>query len=82
MANLFIGDISDDLLKQLKMLVAQEGITLKQLVVPLLEHAVNSTPLVYKVVSSEPTHNLRVSRDSSGGGYDFTVEPQKKVRKP
>lgn len=47
MANLFIGKIDAELLRKLKVKGAQEGITLKDLVVPLLEMAVNSKPVVY-----------------------------------
>ena len=46
MANLFIGGIDSALLKALKVKCAQEGITLKQLVVPLLEMLADSKPIV------------------------------------
>ena len=40
--------LDDELKRQLDIKCATEGITLKALIVPLLEHAVNSQPVKYK----------------------------------
>jgi hypothetical protein len=48
MASIYIRDVDDRLVRELRMKALSDGITLKALVVPLLEHAVNSNPVEYK----------------------------------
>jgi hypothetical protein len=50
MSALFIRDIDETLMRALRVRAATEGITMKQLVVPLLELAVTSKPVAYKRV--------------------------------
>ncbi len=67
MASLYIREIDDSLLWELRKLAASERVTLKALVVPVLQMLVNSKPVEYAeperpIVVPRPGHDPRTCR--------------------